>query len=68
MFRNFAQPINTAVFKFNIRIYPFCNGLVYNGCFFFFVEFEQAFFIGNEFVYLGCFTVEIVGYGGLFLK
>jgi hypothetical protein len=40
--------------------------LVDDGSFFFFVEFEQEFFVGYQFVYLGCFAVKVVGNGVLF--
>ncbi|MGI6319971.1 MAG: hypothetical protein ACOXZK_03180 [Bacteroidales bacterium] len=67
MLRNFAQPFNTAEsFIWHIRVDAFGNGLVDDGGFFFFVEFEQAFFVGYQFVYLGRFAVEVVGNGGLF--
>ena len=68
MLRNFSQPFQyRCLLLVHWGLIPLVNRLVDNGCFFFFVEFEQAFFVGNEFVYFCCFSVEIAGYSSLFL-
>jgi hypothetical protein len=66
MLRNIPKPFYTGRFGPYLWVKALGHSMVDDRCFFFFIERNQLFFVGDKLVNLGGFAVEIGGDGGLF--